>query len=639
MLQPKPTAEDFNRIIGAAEGNYAEVLTEYDDNRLYYEGEQKPSAADEKTFIMRNLITDYVNRQVSKLVAGEIQPSYVGGNELTDAAKELVSKMLEYNQFSEFGIEYFGNLFEIEGLAGWKFSFDPYEISPFGLGTPRIDVLGPGEILLDPNNPNPFNYKEDIVRIFKTRMTLDEAQARWYLKKNELTSLSDENSGNETTQWVDVYEVEHKVMTYYPAALSEDPAFANVKEAKVPDYIKKKYTGNGKYKLLDQEILDKREIELQIRVPVFFTTTIVNKVVIVEDTKPNGYGGFTIIPAFNVIRFKYRKYPTSNIRMLRDTQDQINILLSVLTEIVKAVPKSIPYITGAADSEIARAKIEAAKPDGFVWFNSPATRVMFPPSPQLPPSLTQFLDMQMQMLDRIGADYSPSRGEVEGDISGRAIGFLQSRDDLTQYVQKKHVEASLTELFRRMLECAMNQMVEPFSIDREIDGEDKKIYFNTSVESVQFDTEEEAKEFEEDNLNTVQEGIINNLKFMTIPEIKVDVQLNVFQKKAEEIQKANMSLQAQMIAPLDYHKAMYPEKWLEIHNNWLEWNAAAQVMQTLVTAFGPEITQAIPDIVKFAQVYMQQAQSVGQGMGGPVGTSNPKPPTSSGQMPQPGREL
>jgi len=219
---------------------------------LYYEGEQKPSAADEKTFIMRNLITDYVNRQVSKLVAGEIQPSYVGGNELTDAAKELVGKMLEYNQFSEFGIEYFGNLFEIEGLAGWKFSFDPYEISPFGLGTPRIDVLGPGEILLDPNNPNPFNYKEDIIRIFKTRMTLDEAQARWYLKKDELTSLSDENSGNETTKWVDIYEVEHKVMTYYPAALSEDPAFANVKEAKVPDYIKKKYTGNGKYKLLDK---------------------------------------------------------------------------------------------------------------------------------------------------------------------------------------------------------------------------------------------------------------------------------------------------------------------------------------------------------------------------------------------------
>lgn len=603
-----PSSGEFQRIIASAESMWSTAEGGYTTAREYYEGEQKPSGADSNLYITKDLITDYVNRQVSKLVAGEIEPSFVGGDDMIDAGKQLVMKMLEYNKFKEALIEYFGNLFEVEGLAGLKFAFNQFEISDFGLGTPKIYVLRPGEILLDPNNTNPFNMDEDILRIMKTRMSLDEAKQRWYMKKDELNVLSEESNSDETEMWVDVYEIEWKVMTYFPAAHQDDPQYKNAPEAKLPDLIRNKYTGNGKYKILDMEILQRQEVELQIQVPIFFNSVVVGQTVIVENPKPTGYSGFTIIPAHHTMRLSTNKYPHSNVPLLKDSQDMINMLFSILTEVAKAAPKIVPFITGATDDEIARAKKEIGKPKGLVYFTNPTARVVFPPTPELPNSIVQFLDMQLAILDRIGADYSPSRGEVEGDISGRAIAFLQSRDDLTQYVQKKHIEHSFVELFRRMFECAVSKMSEPFSIYSEIDGQERKIFFNTPADDAEYQqylgsVEDEDEKSSEDNLHTFTEGLINNLSRMKVPEIKVDVQLNVFQKKAEEIEKAQLALNSQMLAPIDYHKAMYPDRYQEIHENWVEFNSANQILQTLIDTFGDNIVNALPDILRITREY------------------------------------
>jgi hypothetical protein len=603
MFHTKPTIEDLSKTIGLSEGLYSAANkgdTGYDNCREYYENSQKPSGADDNTFITKNLITDYVNRQVSKLVAGDIEPTYIGAAEDLDALENLVFKMLEYNKFKEFLIEYFGNLFEVEGLAGWKYTYDPFEVSVFGLGTPTIRVLRPGvEILLDPNNPNPFNADNDVIRIMKQRMLKAEAKIRW--PNVEFSENSEEDSGNESALWVDIFEIEYKLNIFYPATLTDDPNVGQFKEAELPSFQKKKYTGNGKYTLYDPEAVEPEDAEdlLKIKIPTYFRCVLAGRTQWAEEPQMLPYDGFTIIPAFHTPRIHTAKWPQSNLPLIMDIQDQINILYSVLTEVAEAAPKPIPYLTGVTDDEITRAKKQITKPDGMVWFNSPTARVSFPPSPQLPAQLVQFLEMNMAILDRIGADYSPSRGEVSGDISGKAILALQSRDDLTQFVQKKHIEASLVELFRRLLESAIVDMTEPFHINRMIDGEDKKIYYNYPTEEI----EDYGKEWEEENIARAEEGMVNNLALMDMPDVKVDVQLNVFQKKAEELQKAQIAANMQMIAPIDFHKSFYPNKWPEIHENWLQFSSANQIVQTIIDTFGEDIAEALPDIMRMAKEF------------------------------------
>lgn len=592
----------------------------YLKNREYYENYQKPDdVRDDIAYVVRNLIWDYVNRFVAKLVGSKVQPVITGAGPMGDPIMQLLLDILEENKFHELLLEDHGNMFAVEGVAAWKCMFDPYELCNYGLGMPKIFNLYYDEVLLDPNARS-GSHDDDRARCHVKQMLLDEAVEKWGtdLQTGQTTEMADKihesfknRYAQQTAKFVDVYEVEFYRQFLVPHVA--DPTLpGNMKYRPVAEWDdeKQRFIANEEGQNTDPANI------IPIRLCKYFMQPVINGDVFPERARLTGYDGYTIIPSLNVYRRTNElNWPASNVHMQVDRQDSINVQESLILEALKTIAKNNYIISapgGVRDSDVIEMKRKFGGIGEIIVIKTANASVQEMRSGGIPPALLQKLNIDLQAFDDSGSTGDPDRGQGEVQRSGRAEIALQTRADLPMVIPKLHLENGLNQLFLRLTEMIVRKMTKPFAIDRVIDGQERQIRFNYPVG--QNERVEDGR-IDELHVVTEREGqqIINSLSDFKIPRIKVDVEMNVLGKENTEIQKAFAMFEKQQLAPIHLHKAVYPKKWQETFEEAQKWNQAMAFMQKLAE-MGPEAMQAATEMVDTA-IQTQQAVERAQGGG------------------------
>lgn len=420
----KPQAEFINWIT-TAEAAYDGISGEYTKARSYIENEQAPTVIPgNKQYVQFNLITDRVNRGIGDLVSSEMTPALTGGGRINEPKRILFQDILEENMFQESILPTVGSYFYGEGFCGLKFMYNPRRVSKYGIGKPMIEVLIPGELLLDPTSRH-GDHSDDIFRIHKSQVPLQYAKERWPEKSKEITKSVASDKGAETgIEFVDLYEIEYRIT-----------------------------------EITTREI---QGIDVQIEREVYYMTTYANRVVELEPPSPTGYPTFRLIPVIHTPRTSQRgNYPFGLYAILGNLQDSLNVTYSVMLDAVKASIKQTVIARGADTEEVTQAKDELAKVNGFINFKNVAARVDVVTGNPIPPALVQWADLIRFVMDEVIGSYAPNRGQVTGELSGKAIQGLQSAGRLPDLAKKKHIEKAFTHLSACIFHAMENAKVIP----------------------------------------------------------------------------------------------------------------------------------------------------------------------------------
>lgn len=543
-----------------AEDEFAKVDREYTEARKYFEHEQAPAGVPaNKEYIEENLITDLVYRLQGQLIGGRFQPVLIGGGNYAKPMRELFLDILDKNKFKEKIIENISNYYSVEGFCGLKLNFNPFKRSVYGFGFPEIWVIRPdGSILLDPNSIDPY-HEDDIYRIHKVSIPLEEAKQRFPDFKDKIVqSFDDKRSAFAEDQFINLYELQFK---------------RNV-------------------------ILNYEEFE------EFFIVRSINNLALVKPPNQNDFvtkhrwNRFTIIPVIHTPRITNYKYPLGPVAKMKDTQDQLNIASSVINEAVKASIKMQAIVAGVKEDEQAMIRRQMADPNGIAFLKNPNAKITPMFSQPLVRPVVEYHQMIRHRFDEISGKFAPDRGEVSGDLSGRAISLLQYRGMEPEIVNKSHIEYALCQLGYGIMECIVNKMKNPFNITKMVEGQEKKIYYNTP--------ESEAPDLDEDDVyNYINEGnYINQMENANINdmELKVQVEMNLQQQKEFEMNKAILMRNGGNLALEDYLKVMYPDSWKEKLDNISKENQAVQLVNMFKEAPPELLDEAMNQMKTFIQI-------------------------------------
>ncbi len=581
------TIDEVLRWVNAAEADFAAVYDEYRKNREYYENYQAPDdVPKEVSYIVRNLIWDYVNRRVAKIAGGKIEP-VLYGDPRADVVKELIFDILEENHFQDLMAEELANYFSVEGIAGLKVYFDPMEIGKYGLGMPRIFVLRPEELRLDPNAVSGM-HTDDRARAHVKIIPLDEAHERWPERKDEIGPFSDGRfqQRNSTQQFCELWEIEFYRDFFVPHYL--DPLTG--------EYMPFQYFDEQANDFVTPEGVEVPDDAVKIRKRVFFVTKLVNRQVVVEPPAPTGHEGFTIIPVIDIPRRTKTKWPASPVTLLTDRQDSINVNESIFLEVTKKSLKNPVFVTGATAEDIVQLKRKIAGVGEVVLVKRPDTKVSFPPSPTIPPHLLQKHQNDLEAFDQIGNTNAPDRGEPV-ELSGKAILALQSRSDTPLHVPKVHIEYALTQMIQRLIEIIDRKMRHPFGIQRTIDGQEQEIRFNQPVMNGQAPMDERMAVV----MDTENGQMLNPLAGLKFSKVAVDIEMNALAQQNIEMSKALALRDRNAISLQDMLRAVYPRRWQEIYENVQKENQAMQLVGELMQ-MGPDVLQQVMQLVQMAKL-------------------------------------
>jgi len=565
--------EDFIQWIEASESNYGQVKREYEDARNYFEDEQEPTGVPSgKEYVTVNLGNDLVRRRVGEVVSGGIRPALIGGGRAAKPLKYLFLDILEENKFIQNKVANSANFFYNEGLSGYKFAFNPFKKSKYGIGMPVIDFLRYDEIWLDPDARDPL-HEDDKFRIVPKRIELEYAKDKWPDSADEIQeSLLLTDTGDQTEiKRVDLYEIEYRETVF-----TEE---------------------NGK----------------RIEEDVFYICKIVNKNVVVEGPEPTGYPVFRIIPLIHTPRILNKgKYPFGIQKITRKTQDQINVIESVILDWVKAAIKQLIILRGATTDEEAKVKSEAAKTTGVVTLRNPNARLDVVTAEPIPPHLSQLAAIKRMSFDEISGSYAPERGAVAGELSGKAIRSLQTAGIIPEFASIANFNNALTDLGVCIFTCIVQDMNQPFSIFPEINGTEQEIRFNAVQDETIPDNEMHIF-----HGGTVPGANVNVLRLMKVNRIKMTVELNVEQNKEMETNKALLMRERGDLALIDVMQALWPDNWQEKLENVKSEQAIMQLVQDMVET-APEYINIVaqqwqqikPELVAAQQQLEKQGQQI-----------------------------
>lgn len=530
------------------ESEYDITDPEYNNVRKYFEHDQKPSDVPaDKEYIEENLVTDLVFRLMGQLIGGRISPILKGGGLIGLPVKELFMNILEKNKFKEVIMENIANYFYVEGFAGLKVNFNPFRRSPWGLGFPEIYCLRPGTLLLDGNSIDLYHI-DDMKRHHKIAIPLQWAKEQFPDQATDIVaSFNEDRSGNQTEDFVDLYETQ----------------FKRNRLLKVDDH--------------------QEEIE------EFFIVKNINKTVLV---KPSGQADFvvpsrfkrsTLIPIFHTPRIKTGHYPFGPVWRIKDTQDQLNITASIILDAVKASIKMPIATTGAKNVDVQAIMDQLAKPNGYVNFEGANVKIHQLYAQPLVRPVVEWHEMSRHRFDEIKGTFAPDRGEATGDMSGKAISLLQMRGIEPEYVMKAHIEAGLSELGNVLLECIKYKMKYPFEITVKDGKNERKIAYN-------------------------QPNGENNMEQLNLDDIdfKVEVEMNVLQKKEFEMNKAILMRNSGALALQDFLETMYPDTFKEKLENVTKENQAIQMVEMMKEVPPELLDQAMNQMKQFIQTQGQQ---------------------------------
>jgi hypothetical protein len=596
------TEQDVYDWLRDAEAELQHAIPEYRENREYYEHKQKPADVPaDISYIVKNKILSHVNLQVSKVLGGKISKELSGDPQIVAAFSELLEDALEKNKFLEEILPIEENHRQVEGLGGIRVIFDTFEDSEYGLGMPRLYALDPlkGEILLDPNAKNGF-HRDDKARAQKKRMLLSEAKKnpRWRKSMKSVgasaSNFQESDHGQELK--VDIYDIEFKKTFYFLSIYDHTSnSYFPIQELKTAQELQEESPDEnfqrpfiGKVAFSEAGLdrarqMDDRRMHMDneallenlsdetviIKKTVMFECKVANHDVMIEPPLETGYSDFTIIPIIHTVRSGDHKYPSSPVMYLRDTQDRINGVSSMMYLEGKRTVKNTHLIAGMSQKEFQVARRLKTDSGEYIFSSNAAARATSLKGNIISPALLQQHELDQQAFEQIGNTNAPDRG-APVDLSGKAIVTLQARADVPLYVSVTNLENGLTDVFRRLIEGFQNFMDKPFSITRKIEGVSKVLRYNSPL-TADGDQEE----------NFVSGDTVNPLQQMKTPSVKVDIITNTIQKEAEEANKAMALFGVQQLAPVDLHKAMFPKKWESTLQNSIEFNQAMQLVQAM----------------------------------------------------------
>jgi hypothetical protein len=569
--------ETFKNWIVQAESSWHKAESEYDKARNYYEDEQAPSVApSKKEYVQENLITDTIDRAVGQVTSGKIKTTLKGGGEAVEPVKELHDEILSDNDFNTKIVPRNMNHFYCEGLGGIKWVEEPKAKGRFGVGRGRVYYLQPGELWLDPNSKDGM-HDDDFFRIHPKRMLLTDAQEKFGRNEkgnktklwNEIVDSRDDESGTETEPHVYLYEIEYRVKSYTLKTTAKGVSY--------------------------------REEE-----DVYYICKVINKTLIVQPPQKTGYPCFRLIPIIHTPRQNVTcgRYPMGLYKKLGQSQDNLNVNDSVMLEAVKASIKQFVTVTGGKEDEAELARKQLAKTNGLAYFKSPNTKVNVYPGTPLPPSLLQYREQTRERFDNIRGSSSSAQqfqSASAGQLSGKAIGSLQFAGIMPEHAKTPHIQQAYKDLSRCIIHYIKTRMKQPFSIDRKIDGTDRKINFNKTSEPG----------YMGDELNIITNGTINDIDTIGNVDVDLVVEMNMQQKEEIDLNKALVALQMQKISDKDFLKKMWPYEWIEMYDNLIAQGGAAALMEKLneVSKNDPELAQAImTNIDQFIENYAKFEQ-------------------------------
>ena len=540
--------EDFKDWIVKAEAGFAKVREYYEQDREYFENVQEPSdVPTDKTYIVENRLVDLNRRLSGQIVSGKVNPSLKGGGDMMVPVAELFIDIFDENKFKEHHLENITNHIYCEGYAGFKFRYNPRKVSKYGIGKPEIFSLMSDELWLDPDSRD-LMHTDDVFRIHPQRMLVKEAWKRWPEKKEEISTShnAQTTSDNPANDYADIYDLEFK-----------ETFFVEVNSIK-------------------------------IEIDRYFIVKIANQTVILEGPEPTGYPLFRLIPVIHTPRksHTYGKYPYGPNRLLGQTQDQLNIISSVMTEAVKHDIKNLTFLTGVKDTEAAEFETEAGKTNGLVRLFSPSAKVTFAPKTGLAPSLIQLYDIINHRFDRIQGDFAPSRGEIKGNLSGVTVNQLVTQGIMSEFVALSHLESAVTDLGRCVLHCIKMEMNTPFIINRRVEGKEKKIPFNVPAK---------AAPDEKDDYMVQGVNGVNTLSDINM-DVSLEIEMNHEQKRQADIQLAIIAHDRQKLSTDDFLKALFPKTWQEKSEKLLKENQALALVKELAE-LGPEAVDYVRNVV------------------------------------------
>lgn len=598
--------------IRASQGELSEVRdTEYKKNREYYENLQVPAGVPgDLKYIVKNKCLGWVNRQVSKIVGGKVTKTFKSPDKRSFPLEHLVDEILEKNNFYEQKVEIVANRFFVEGLGAFKLRFNPFKDSSFGLGFPEIHTPNPlcDEILLDHNSTD-GTHVDDRVRASACDIPLSEALAnpRWKDHHESIHSSSRSPKNHGDLEIVRIYDIEFwqkyyvlsffdaETMSYFPVqrfihAHDEDfdikfgekantpftGDFADDEEGmlKAAEIIKRNRIQSG---IPVNEEITREEIAentVYIETDILFQARSLDTDFLLEKPEKTDYAGFTTCVAMHTHRSINHKMPSSPLSALTDTQDRINASSSMMYQEAKKGIKNATVLSGVTYDEFTKFRRTIADIGVVYTVDNPNFRIHQIGQSNISPVLLQQFEIDHQAFDDVGETSGIDRGQ-QIDLSGKAIDLMQRRTDIPLYVPITHFSLCLKELFRRIVECVINQMDKPFFIQRKIDGEQKKIFFNFPVDRLPEGNNDED-DFDE-NMNFEIDGMINPLRGMKIPDIGVEIEPDTTAKESVDVQKAMASFDRKILSPLDVLKALYPNTWAEKYENMLESNQSMQI--------------------------------------------------------------
>ena len=554
-MTDKELAAKFEQQIGDLESEYLKTEEDYEKAREYFEHSQKPSnVPTDKEYIQENLLTDMVLRLIGGLVGGKFSPILKGGGKNAEAYRELFLDILDENDFKESIMESIANYFYVEGFPGLKVIFNPFRRSKYGLGFPEIHVLRTGTLLLD-NNSIDLKHRDDLLRVHKIKLPLYIALQRYPDFKDKITQSHEGNNEGDTESFVDLYEMQHK-----------------------------------RTKII------KNEDGLEEESDHILISRVINKVVVVkrqQDKKflvPSRFKRFSLVPIFHTPRIITCKYPIGPVQRLKDTQDQLNISSSVILDAVKASIKMQAVITGASKEDQSDLIKGLTDTQGIGFLKSPQAKVHTIYAQPLVRPVVEWHQMTRERFRDMSGKYQPDQGEALGQQSGKAIALLTHRGDMPEFTSKNHIEEGLTEMGWLIFECMQDKMKGAFSIDRQVDGKDSKIYFNQPGPGIADDTLNRA------NSN----GMVNNLEDMPIDSMKfvVEVEMNLLASQELEMNKAVLMRNGGALSLKDYIQIMYPNSWKEKLGNITSENKVIGLVQ--------EIQKVAPELLDHVLQQMDQ---------------------------------
>ena len=562
--------DDFKNWCIQGEANWNKNKKNFEIDRKYFENVQAPSdVPSDKTYVIENRSTDLVRRLTGQMISGDINLSVTGGGERALPLRMLNDDILEENDWKTLQVEEGTNNFYCEGYGGIKFRYNAKKLSKYGIGSPEIDILQYDELWLDMNSKKGM-HTDDIMRIHPKRILTSLAKQSWPGKKKEITSsMEGGGEATETEKHCDLYEIEFKETRL----VAEE-----IKEGK----------NKGKTIKLEKD--------------VYFIVKLINKTVVVEGPEPTGYPLFRLIPMIHTPRKdvdnEFGRYPFGPLRLTSQTQDMLNVLASIIHEVGKASVKNLAIIFGATVDEMTEYKLKAAQVDGVLGILNINARVEWAPRSEISPALLQEKAMVEHRFDSSTSDYKPAKGDVEGDLSGKAIGMLKEGGVAGEYTAQTHLEYSFSQLSKCLIHCITTEMNTPFYIISKIEGDEKTIHYNTMGAGTEEDDEYNVKG---------EDGVINDMSSFDMQHMKIstEIQMNVAQQQNVEIQKAVMAHDRQAMAPIDFLKALFPKRYYEIWKNVQKHNEAMALLQKFAEK-GPDFVEAVKQIMDLPLEQIEQ---------------------------------